>query len=216
MLSLLDNSSDSKRIQSVYRLRHRVFKERLDWEVNSTNNMEFDEFDHNNAYHLTKLSPQGEAIGCARIMPTNGPYMLKDVFGFLLPSKPPAENDLWEISRFAVDTKQILTNGYLSSLTTELLIGLVIIALNLDLSAYVAVVDLRMERIVNRTGWRTERLGKPMKVGSTTAVAIKLPTEESILRAMTKKNDNLSVKIASQPLLDMQHDTGIITCNRQV
>lgn len=212
MLTLIDKTTTIERIQSVYRLRHKVFKGRLDWAVNSIDDMEFDEFDHDRTCYLVKYSGQGDALGCARIMPTEGPNMLRDIFPFLMDNPVPSASDLWEISRFAVDTQQIMTNGYLSSLTTELLIGLAIIGERMNLRGYIAVVDLRMERIVRRTAWPIRRIGQPKRVGSTTAVAIELPTNRSVIQRMMEKNTLTSIEFAPLPMLENRNYLGTMQC----
>jgi len=46
---------------------------------------------------------ENAVVGCWRLLPTTGPYMLKDIFSHLLWGKPaPEQPDVWEISRFAI------------------------------------------------------------------------------------------------------------------
>ncbi len=85
--------------------RHRVFVQRLHWEIpgvphNATS--EWDEFDANATVHLVALSTDDEVCGCARLMPTAGPYLLRDVFPELAgPDSLISSPSIWELSRFA-------------------------------------------------------------------------------------------------------------------
>jgi N-acyl-L-homoserine lactone synthetase len=76
--------------------RHKVFVQRLQWEIPGVPRdatSEWDEFDAGNTVHLVALSADNEVCGCARLMPTTGPYLLRNVFPELagpgcLPSSP--------------------------------------------------------------------------------------------------------------------------------
>ena len=61
---------------------------------------------------------QGEVLGSWRLLPTTGPYMLKDVFPELLyGQQAPQAPDVWEISRFAV-SKRVVGNDSLGTIKT--------------------------------------------------------------------------------------------------
>jgi acyl homoserine lactone synthase len=85
--------------------RHKVFVQRLRWDIPGVSRdatSEWDEFDGHPTVHLVALSADDEVCGCARLMPTTGSYLLRDVFPQLagavsLPSSP----SIWEMSRFA-------------------------------------------------------------------------------------------------------------------
>ncbi len=55
-------------------------------------------------------------LGSWRLLPTTGPYMLRDVFPQLLHGvAAPAAADTWEISRFAV-SKRVIGNSSLGTI----------------------------------------------------------------------------------------------------
>ncbi|CAG4913198.1 acyl-homoserine-lactone synthase [Paraburkholderia gardini] len=85
--------------------RHKVFIQRLHWEIPSVPEdatSEWDEFDDGRTVHLVALASGEEVCGCARLMPTTGPYLLRDIFPALAGSSPPpASPSVWELSRFA-------------------------------------------------------------------------------------------------------------------
>ena len=90
-------------LQEVYRLRDAVFRERLAWDVASQDGCERDRYDDFCPVYLIANDDDGRVEGCWRLLPTTGPYMLRDVFPELLDGHPPpAAADVWEISRFAV------------------------------------------------------------------------------------------------------------------
>ena len=152
MLSVLTSRSDPHLLQSLYQLRHQVFQERMGWDVKSYNGQERDQFDAANTIYLACVEG-GRVLACVRLLPSLGPNMTRDVFSRLmgLPSIPAAA-DLWEISRFAVDTRASqATNHYVGHMTSLLVSGLQEFAFSQGLTGYIAVIDNRMERILRRT-----------------------------------------------------------------
>jgi N-acyl-L-homoserine lactone synthetase len=85
--------------------RHRVFVQRLGWTLpDATKGVttEWDQFDRKGTIQIVALTPGQSVCGCARLMPTTGPYLLKDVFPELSgPNAPPVSPSVWELSRFA-------------------------------------------------------------------------------------------------------------------
>ncbi|PRG77509.1 N-acyl homoserine lactone synthase [Burkholderia multivorans] len=85
--------------------RHKIFVQRLHWEipgVSSDATAEWDEFDGGDTIHLVALATDGAVCGCARLMPTTGPCLLRDVFPQLVYPEPvPSSPSIWEMSRFA-------------------------------------------------------------------------------------------------------------------
>jgi acyl homoserine lactone synthase len=71
-------------IAEMHRLRHRVFKERLDWDVLASGDMEIDEFDALHPAYLLQRAYDGRVQGCVRLLPSTGPTMLRDAFPILL------------------------------------------------------------------------------------------------------------------------------------
>src|SRR6185437_10908809 len=91
-------------LTDMHRLRYRVFKERLGWDVETAGDLEIDEFDALQPAYLLLRTEDGRLAGCVRLLPSSGPTMLRDTFPALLPSGPMLEaHDVWESSRFALD-----------------------------------------------------------------------------------------------------------------
>ncbi len=161
-------------IAEIHRLRHRVFKERLGWDVQVSSNMEIDEFDALHPAYLMQRASDGRIQGCVRLLPTTGPTMLRDTFPALLDGvSAPASLTIWESSRFALDIDADAPKAAhgLASATYELFAGMIEFGLSQQLSDIVTVTDARMERILRRAGWPLRRIGEPRKLGSTLAVA---------------------------------------------
>ncbi len=161
-------------IADMHRLRHRVFKERLDWDVLASGDMEIDEFDALHPAYLLQRANDGRVQGCVRLLPSTGPTMLRDAFPILLDgTSAPASSSVWESSRFALDIgadARKAAHG-LAHATYELFAGMIEFGLSRRLTEIVTVTDARMERILRRAGWPLRRIGKPHAIGNTLAVA---------------------------------------------
>ncbi|MEH2478169.1 N-acyl-L-homoserine lactone synthetase [Nitrobacteraceae bacterium AZCC 2146] len=161
-------------IAEIHRLRHRVFKERLGWDVQVSGDMEVDEFDALRPAYLLQRATNGRLQGCVRLLPSTGPTMLRDTFPILLDGAPaPARPAIWESSRFALDTDvdEPKTVHGLAHATYELFAGMIEFGMSRQLSDIVTVTDARMERILRRAGWPLRRISEPRRIGATLAVA---------------------------------------------
>jgi len=164
----------ARELAEMHRLRYRVFKERLAWDVQVSGDMEIDEFDALRHAYLIQRGNKNCIQGCVRLLPSSGPTMLRDTFPVLLGEAPaPTSPSIWESSRFALDLHPDTpkTTHGLASATYELFAGMIEFGLSRHLTEIVTVTDARMERILRRAGWPLRRIGKPHALGSTLAVA---------------------------------------------
>jgi len=91
-------------VTEVHRLRYHVFKERLDWDVQFSGDMEIDEFDTLHPAYLNQRARDNRVQGCVHLLPSTGPTMLRDTFPVLLDgAAAPSSPVIWESSRFALD-----------------------------------------------------------------------------------------------------------------
>lgn len=171
-------------LSEMYRLRHRVFKERLGWDVQISGGMEIDEFDALRPAYLIQRASDNRVQGCVRLLPSTGPTMLSDQFPVLLAGQDaPSHLSTWESSRFALDVATDAPKGKrgIACATYELFAGMIEFGLSRRLSDIVTVTDARMERILRRAGWPLRRLGKPCNLGNTLAVAGYLEISTEVL-----------------------------------
>lgn len=174
-------------LSDMHRLRYRVFKERLGWDVETAGDMEIDEFDALSPAYLLLRGQSDRVLGCVRLLPSCGPTMLGETFPALLPDGPiPGAPDVWESSRFALDVHRETEVGAqgVGEPTYELFAGMVEFGLARSLSKILTVTDVRMERILRRANWPLERLGPPRQIGKTKAVAGYLAVSQEALRSL--------------------------------
>ena len=75
-------------LAEMHRLRYRIFKERLGWDVEVSGDMEIDDFDACRPAYLLQTDDEDRIQGCVRLLPTTGPTMLRDTFPLLLDGEP--------------------------------------------------------------------------------------------------------------------------------
>lgn len=160
-------------LAQMHALRHRVFKDRLDWDVQTAAGMEVDSFDALRPIYLLLRDITGAISGCVRLLPSVGPTMLRDTFPILLAGQvAPSAPEIWESSRFALEQAHVEQGAQaIARPTYQLFAGMVEFGLSRKLSSIVTVTDVRMERILRRARWPLTRIGQPQPIGKTRAVA---------------------------------------------
>ncbi len=175
-------------LDQMFRMRARVFGERLGWDVTIEDGRERDQFDDLDPVYFIGLDAQDNVISCVRGLQTTGPHMLVDVFNAILDGQPPLRSpNIWEATRFCVDTDRIREKvgvGGISYATCELTIASIEFLKDAGITDVVAVVDPVFDRVMRRTGnGAYDYLGKTVQIGKARAMAGLLDcTDERIAR----------------------------------
>ena len=152
---------------SVGRYRHRVFVEKLSWDVPSQDGIEADQFDRPDTVYVVGRDDQGHVCGCARLLPTTRPYLLGEVFPQLLHGlAPPASPDVWELSRFAATDFNSQATSAPGKMSSEAAIALMHASLacaaEQGAKRLIMVTNIGVERLLRRAGFQAHRAGPPM------------------------------------------------------
>lgn len=185
-------------IVSMHQLRSKVFKGRLDWEVDSKNGLEIDEFDQLDPIYLLSKSVENEVEGCLRLLPTSSPYMLEKVFPELLRGEQiPKGHSIWEMSRCAVELTSChqTVQGNMNEVTVGLLRHAYEFAVLHDIGQYVAVVSVAFERLLRQLGWPMVRFGdgKSTRLGKVTSVAVWITVNDQYKHAVRDLEQGFSI-----------------------
>jgi acyl homoserine lactone synthase len=161
----------SNELCEMHTMRAKVFRDRLGWEVPVLSGMEIDGYDALEPAYMQMR--EGDTLrGCWRLLPTEGPYMLKDSFPQLLDGQEaPSDPSIWELSRFALETDSAAGFGF-SSMTMESIEAVIRHAHEQGLQRYVTVTTVAIERMLRRAGVVITRIGAPQQVGIERAVAL--------------------------------------------
>jgi acyl homoserine lactone synthase len=175
---------DNNDITEMFRLRARVFRDRMGWDIPTIAGMEVDGYDALGPYYMVIKDSAGRVCGCWRMMPTEGPNMLRDTFSQLLEDKSaPAGRHIWELSRFAIESSNEHAFGF-ADLTTQAIRSAISFADRMGISQYVTVTTTPIERMLRRTGMELSRLGPPQRIGVENAVALKIAMSQQTHVAM--------------------------------
>ncbi len=198
-------------MEEMFKLRARVFGDRMGWDVSIKNGMERDQFDNMDPSYAVGLNDEGEVVSCVRALQTTGPHMLSDVFSAILDGEPPLRSaTLWESTRFCVDTKRLARGTGRSSVsyaTCELMIASLEAAKEAGVTDIVTVIDPLMDRILKRSGNTPYGyVGKQADMGKVPALAALLDcTDERIERIRAFANIHHDVFIAEDEILAAQN-----------
>jgi acyl homoserine lactone synthase len=164
---------------SMLRLRAAVFSERLGWAVKVVAGREHDQFDLLGPYYA--IAHDGhQATGCCRLLPSQGPNMLRDIFPALASASGiPHGSRIIEVSRFAV-TRSLPTDtaadrqGF-SEIPARLVAEVLCFSAQQGMDTVVGVTSAGFERLLCRLGMDIERLGPPQRIGPVMSLAFRLP-----------------------------------------
>jgi acyl homoserine lactone synthase len=185
-------------LKQMYRLRARVFHERLRWKVDVTDGMEIDKYDRDDpAYVLYTDETQTQLIGSLRLLPTTGPTLVADYFQDTVPDSALLTSPyIWECTRFCID-EDYLGSGNRDDLVFAsgvLFAALGEVAMEAGIQTILANFDARMHRLYRRVGCEVEVLGSTNRYGPTVYLG-SFPVSGQILARIMAR-----LRIAEPPL----------------
>jgi acyl homoserine lactone synthase len=153
----------------IAKYRHRIFVDHLGWRLHTSGPFELDQFDRRDTGYVAAIDAEGAVIGTARLLPTDRPYLLADVFPQLMGNSPlPRSSAVWEISRFAaIDPRSpptSTTTNFASPLALNLLAAAMRMASDAGAQRLISVSPLGIERILRRAGVTAERASGPQEI----------------------------------------------------
>lgn len=96
-----------KLMEGMFRLRARVFCDRLGWDVQVACGQERDKYDDEAPVYLIYADDEGREVkGSLRLLPTTGPTLLADLFSDTVPDAAHlSAPTIWECTRFCLDDR---------------------------------------------------------------------------------------------------------------
>lgn len=197
---IINHSNNPKEnlLHSMLQLRFAVFKKRLDWDVNVQEELEVDDYDQEENVNYVVVSHCDElqkekVIGCMRLLPTTGKYMLKDTFQQLTQSIVlPEQEDVWEISRFAVDNTIILEQDAHKSARSfgttskNIIYEMCQFALNNNISYYITLTTTHVEKLIINLGLSCRRVGDVQMIDGLKVVILEIIMDQNSFDAVNK------------------------------
>ncbi len=194
-------------LESMARLRARVFADRLNWQVDSRDGLERDCFDDQGPTYIVGVEDGLGVVGSVRLLPPMRSSMLNEVFPCLLDGHSLQMHErMIESSRFCIDNnfaKHANPSGgqttgavaagrregrvdtsIIHSRTRVLLAGIVEWSLAYGYDELVTATDLRFERLLKMVGWPLRRLGSPQMINETHSVAGSLTISADVFQSL--------------------------------
>ena len=172
-------------LERMARFRYRVFVQLLGWSLPCRDGIELDQFDREDTLYL--VARQGEdVVGMARLLPTQRPYLLGEVFPQLMGSLPaPQDASVWELSRFtAVDPEPGAEGGtsrqFSSPAAVDLLRSALKLAAEHGVRRLITVSPVGVERLLRRAGFLAQRAAPPVVVDGHSLFACWIEVPQSL------------------------------------
>lgn len=168
-----------------HRLRHSIFVERTAYDVPTFDGTEYDQFDTPAATYLIHSDGAGTVNGVARLVPTTRPYMLRDLWPELVDGPLPNSDDVWEGTRFGVDSR--LPPNVRQAISRKLVAGCQEFGLAHGLKAMIVLMPpLILRSVIKRAGCDLQPLGSVMRRGGIPVQAAMVPISETALFAVRR------------------------------
>jgi acyl homoserine lactone synthase len=191
-------------MDEMFKLRARVFRDRMKWDVQVTDGRERDRYDDEAPVYLIYANDASRAIkGSLRLLPTTGPTVLADFFSDTLPDASHlSAPTIWECTRFCVD-EQVLGPGNRQELyfTSALLIAaLGDLGLTAGIQSILANFDSTMLQLYRRIGCEVEVLGSTHRYATPVYLGL-FPISEAILHRVKARLKDAQDKMLTEPSL---------------
>jgi acyl homoserine lactone synthase len=146
-------------LAQLHRLRYRQFRERQSYDVPVYKDMEYDQYDTIATVHLVWLDNHGIVRGCSRLNPTDRPYMLRDIWPFMVKEDLPESPRVWEGSRICIEKD--LSGELRERIKWEIVLGYLEFGLKNGIEKYIGVMqNFIWRRVFMQSGWGAEFLGE--------------------------------------------------------
>jgi acyl homoserine lactone synthase/acyl-homoserine lactone synthase len=188
----MQNSSDASEcaraepaLRAMFEARKRVFVDLLKWDVPVLDGRyEIDQFDTRDAWYLILADADARHRASARLLRTDRPHILADLFPVLCQGAVPRSEATREITRFCIEPS--LSRAERLRVRNQLVTALVEHALRARIAAYTAVANLQWFRQIERFGWRCHALGPALRMGGETLVALYIEIDRDTPGALAR------------------------------
>lgn len=174
-----------RELEAFFRARHDIYVHEKRWRDPSASGLEIDQFDHQDATYLVGFSDDGELMGGTRLIPTNRPHLLGEVFAPYCDLAPvPRHPDVLEwtrafvVPRFRRDRLKVVTHACAAVMQYCVEEG------------YTAVGGLQEVYwlpLWRKLDWSVDVIGSPREIAGDTCVVAYAEVSEAALAAAREK-----------------------------
>jgi N-acyl-L-homoserine lactone synthetase len=164
-------SQENPALRAMFEARKRVFVDLLKWDVPVlADRYEIDQFDTDEAEYLVLVDELGGHRASTRLLRTEGPHILADLYPFLCEGPVPHGPTTREITRFCLEPT--LSARDRRRARNQLVTALVEHALRSGITDYTGVAGHAWFKQIEAFGWDYRPLGQPRQVGGDLLVGL--------------------------------------------
>lgn len=176
-------SGQAHALRAMFAARKRVFIDLLRWDLPVlADKYEVDQFDNQQADYLILLDENGEHRASTRLLRTDAPHILRDMFPLLCPGPVPSGPATREITRFCLDPR--LTAAQRKVARNELVTALAQYALRNGVTDYTGVAGLAWFRQIRTFGWQCRALGEALMHDGQQLVGLHISIDEHTIAGL--------------------------------
>nr|BBE36901.1 N-acylhomoserine lactone synthase ExpI [Pectobacterium carotovorum subsp. carotovorum] len=190
--------------EELFTLRKETFKDRLNWAVQCTDGMEFDQYDNNNTTYLFGIK-DNTVICSLRFIETKYPNMITGTFFPYFKEINIPEGNYLESSRFFVDksrAKDILGNEY--PISSMLFLSMINYSKDKGYDGIYTIVSHPMLTILRRSGWGIRVVEQGLSEKEERVYLVFLPVDdenqEALARRINRSGTFMSNELKQWPL----------------
>lgn len=152
-------------LRAMFQARKEVFIDLLKWELPALGGCyEVDQFDTVDAEYLVLLDQEMQHRASTRLLRTDQPHILADLYPHLCAGPVPRGETVREITRFCLDRHQRAAERRCAR--NQLVTALANHALANGITAYTGVAEQDWFEQIRLFGWACEALGQPLRHGT--------------------------------------------------
>ena len=159
-------------LAEMFEQRKSVFVDQLGWGLRTQAGEERDDFDlPGTLYLLAKRAVHGPLLASARLLPTDQPHLMSEVFHGVCHRPPPTGVNVWEASRFCA-SPLIFNRRTRLELLWEIITGIMEASLLFGKDRITFTANRALLPLTLRCGWETTLLGPTYRDGMDEVTAV--------------------------------------------
>ena len=174
-----------KALIDQFYLRYDLLVDGQYWDLSRFQGMEYDQYDTPATTYLVHIDKAGRVSGSVRAIPTDRPYMIKDIWPELIEKRPlPQSLSVWEATRFCVSKH--LPREEKTRVKNELVLAFLEFGLLNDIREMVGIMPPKLwNSVFVNAGWDIDILGPEKDLGKDGIIVagsmpISLPVLENV------------------------------------
>jgi len=174
-------------LSTMFTHRKRVFVDRLAWNVPVHDTHERDSYDDaNTTYLLAKHTLDGPLLASARLLSTERPHLMSDVFQPICAQPSPRGASVWEASRFCT-SPEVTSRRARVQLLLEIITAIMETSLLLGKDRVVFTANRALLPVALRCCWQTHLLSPTVADGNDEVTAVIARVTPTLLREQRER-----------------------------